>query len=59
MVLANCIDILDELKSLDFFSFFLFFFFSCDLYIQKFSLITHVIKWLEIPADYGDIPEYF
>lgn len=21
--------------------------------------MTHVIKWLEIPADYGDILEYF
>ena len=59
MVLTKPIDILDELKSLDFSVFFFLIFFSCDLYSQKFSLMTHVIKWLEIPADYGDILEYF
>ena len=58
MVLTKPIDILDEFKSLDFSGFF-FFFFCFDLESQKFSLMTHVIKWLEILDDYGDIPEYF
>ena len=59
MVLTKPIDILDEFKSLDFSVCFFFFLFLVVIYRVRNFLLTHVIKWLEIPDDYGDIPEYF